>query len=358
MGRKYLLFGVGLVLFLILSTLIILTLVVRKNDNTTPSKNRPKVETQNYDVSIKREIAPPNGAIEDIVAPKNSSSNSLTAAIESNPDEQNNLNQLNINEKTPNPTITNKLTPATTDYIKTKKNLSSIPTLYPTPTPYQFASEDSDVVQFMGSKLGPDNSSNIKKVKYKPVPTLSTVKSAVGNNIITRTSQYQYFTQCDGGFDDYSLPQGCNLCEAGCGPTTIAMILSNYLGQTYTPADVVEIYKQNGFYAGCDGTKVTDAMTVLEMKGLQTTDFLMLIPMNKEEAIAEMKKYIDTGWTIFMLGRYCPDGCGHFFWITDIDDNNKVWSYDPFYNKDSPPPLDVAKYEPFPEYRIAFGVKR
>ncbi len=377
MKKKYLFIGVGSILFFILITLILLTFNLRKgvlspetNNNT---QNQSQSELPNY--SSANNSKPSNSAIEDIsVTPKKTQSNSLSNTFSTpTPASEISNSKLQITNKFQNPNFQNpqpsnnpaltNLNPSTTLRVhpevsprgvnQFQPNSSPTPSLFPTPTSYQFNNDDPNAIQFMGTKLGPGLNSNISSVKPRPVPTFSPAKSGIQS-----TLQYRYFSQCDGGFDNYPMPEGCALCEAGCGPTTLAMILSTYLNKTYTPADVVDLYKQNGFYAGCDGTKITDAQTILDQKGIQTTDFMMLVTMTKEDAIAEMKKYIDAGWTIFTLGRYCDSGCSHFFWITNIDNNNKVWSYDPFYNKNIPPPLDVRNYTPFPEYRLAFGVKK
>lgn len=359
MKKKYLFIGVGLSLLFILIILILLTFNLRRGMFSPTINNTTRFSSDLPDYSGSNFTKPPNAAIENVTGiPKNTQSSSLSNVFNSpTPRTKGNNNNINNLSKLITPTsvtsIDKKSGISPTSYLNDKK--INKPTLSPSPTPYQFTSDDPDAFQFMGTKLGPGTSSNISSVKLRPVPTFSPAKS---DKQSTSQSQYRYFSQCDGGFDDYPMPEGCNMCEAGCGPTTLAMILSTYLDKTLTPADVVEIYKQNGYYAGCDGTKITDAQAVLDQNGLQTTDYIMLITMAKEDAIAEMKKYIDAGWTLFVLGRYCGNGCSHFFWVTNIDQNNKVWSYDPFYNKDIPPPLDVNNYNPFPEYRIAFGVKR
>ncbi len=191
------------------------------------------------------------------------------------------------------------------------------------------------------------------------LPSTAIPNSAPSSIIYNPLSNFTYYPQCDGIFDNIQLPNGCNLCKAGCGPTALAMILSSYVDKKFTPDAVVNLYKQNGFYAGCDGTKITDAMNIATQNGLKTTDLLVYDGRNNDNAIQDFKAYINSGWTIFALARYCAAGCRHFFWITNVDSQNNVWAYDSFYGrKRLPPPFNENQYYPFPQFRLAFGVKK
>ncbi len=187
----------------------------------------------------------------------------------------------------------------------------------------------------------------------------SILQQNLSSTINPLSSSFTYYPQCDGIFDNLPLPNGCTLCRAGCGPTTLAMILSSYVDKKFTPDVVVNLYKQNGYYAGCDGTKITDAMNIATQNGLKTTDLLVYDGRNNDNAIQDFKAYINSGWTIFTLARYCAAGCRHFFWITNVDSQNNVWAYDSFYGrKRLPPPFNENQYYPFPQYKFAFGVKK
>ncbi len=173
------------------------------------------------------------------------------------------------------------------------------------------------------------------------------------------SSSLVYYPQCDGPYDTYALPGGCDICQAGCGQTSLAMILSSYVDRSYTPPKVVDEYKTDGLYAACNGSKITDAKTILDNHGLQTTDLLYYSGTTNDDAIADFRQYLQHGWTIFALARYCSSGCGHFIWITDVDKNNNVYAYDPFYGRNVlPPPLNENQYNPYPLYKFAFGVKK
>jgi len=183
--------------------------------------------------------------------------------------------------------------------------------------------------------------------------SISISPSPVSSNIQTNKI---YFAQCN-GYGNISLPSGCNLCEAGCGPTTVAMIASSYLGSGYNPKQIVDFYEKNNYYLSCAGSRYSDAKTALEKMGLKTTSYMTYDQETSDTVYADFKKYIDAGWTIFTLASFCDNGCGHFFWVTDVKNGN-ILAYDPYYGKNSTPPINENSRYPFPKYRVAFGVKK
>lgn len=194
-----------------------------------------------------------------------------------------------------------------------------------------------------------------------PVPTIDIGQnngnsSSGGNNNSGVLGEGTYFGQCQ-QYANVPLPDGCNLCKAGCGPTTAAMILSHYLGENYNPERVVSIYEERGYYLGCDGSSYANAKSLFESLGLKTTSYLGYSNATANEVAPDFKKYIDSGWTIFTLANYCDKGCGHFFWITDVDEDNNIYAFDPYYGQGKSPPINENSRYPFPKYRIAFGVK-
>jgi hypothetical protein len=234
------------------------------------------------------------------------------------------------------------------------------PKTSPTPTPDSMKSFinalDALFSGFSNSKA--DMSTSITDESGQQLPDQSTKTLLQSQEV---PIDKVYYSQCNGEYDNYPLPGGCTICKAGCGPTSISMILSSYIDKKFTPSGVVDLYKQSGLELGCKGSTVGDAQQILEQNGMKTTDLLYYGETPTQEVINDLKSYLQYGWTMFMLAKFCPKGCGHFFWIVDIDNNNNVWTYDPGYgNIDGKKivPLNESSLNPPAHYYVAFGVKK
>ncbi len=178
------------------------------------------------------------------------------------------------------------------------------------------------------------------------------------NSSNNSSSKYFYYAQCDSSYADLSLPNGCNMCQAGCGAATAAMIASTYLNNQYDPNFIVNKYGEKKYYLGCNGSSYYDAKSLLEGLGLKTTDFIYFNLQPADKITNDLKRYINAGWTFFTLANFRENGGGHFFWITDIDSNGNILAYDPYYGRFQAPPINQNSRYPFPLYRVAFGVKK
>jgi len=171
---------------------------------------------------------------------------------------------------------------------------------------------------------------------------------------------YIYFSQCEEPYREYPLTSSKTICQCGCGPTTVSMILSSYLGRSITPPDVVEIYKSQG-RAQC-GTSLGSAKKIMGEQGVKISDYI--VPYNEngykiEDVANDMKSYVKNGWTIFVLASFSSSSSqNHFFWITNIDDQNNVFAYDPYYGSGKIPPINQNGRYPYPKYLAAFGVRK
>lgn len=169
-----------------------------------------------------------------------------------------------------------------------------------------------------------------------------------------------YYPQC-GEYGSYRLPGGCSLCESGCGPTTVAMILSSKIDRSYIPPKVVDLYESKGFRLGCPGSGYLSAREILSQLGVKITNLIFATntPMLASEVIDDMKLYLNNGWTLFTLGVFrtrSGEEIGHYFWIIDIDQNNNIWAFDSYYGRFQIP-FNENSYYPYPKYILAFGVK-
>ncbi len=216
--------------------------------------------------------------------------------------------------------------------------------------------------EFLGIVFGQNIGSLQQSSFYPPDKSgSSNLSSTNANKTSEKPQNLIYYSQCNDNYDNYPLPGGCNICKAGCGPTSVAMILSSYIDKKFTPSVVANLYKQNGLTAGCKGSTVGNAQQILEQNGMKTTDLLYYGETPTEEVVNDLKSYMQYGWTIYMLAKFCPKGCGHFFWIVDVDDNNNVWTYDPGYgNIDGKKivPLNETSLNPPAKYYVAFGVRK
>ncbi|MCX6730783.1 MAG: C39 family peptidase [Candidatus Roizmanbacteria bacterium] len=196
-----------------------------------------------------------------------------------------------------------------------------------------------------------------------PTPTKSPVeptpKKQTSNP--TPSKSYTYYSQCSGPYDSNPLPNGCTVCEAGCGPTSVAMILSSYIDKSLTPPKTIEMMDKAGVRIGCYGSYISEIYSYLRNRGdLKVSDFI--IPSEKgltaKDVARDLQGYTKSGWTVFVLANFKTDGGGHYFWVTDVNDSGDILAYDPYYGKQQTPPINENRYTPAPYYRYAFAVKK
>jgi len=182
----------------------------------------------------------------------------------------------------------------------------------------------------------------------QPTETNSSSQPKISGNLV-------YYTQY-GNY--YPLPSDCTIHYAGCGPTTVAMIVASYVDKNIKPEKIVNYFGKKGYYLGCGGSSYANNKAVLEDFGIKTTDYIVSSGLNEINRIAsDLKKYQQAGWTFFSLANFREDGGGHFFWVIKIDENNNALAYDPWYGRNQQP-FNENTYYPFPKYRIVFGVKK
>jgi hypothetical protein len=234
--------------------------------------------------------------------------------------------------------------------------------IIPTPSDsiHKLENKVIDFFQLMDdlNSIGKGTSNNLAPATISPTPevNLAQGKSPTPKPQKNNLQSKVYYAQC-GEFGELPLPDGCTLCNAGCGPTAVSMIASSYLGTKYNPKTIVNLYDTNGYVLGCDGSRYQEAHELLKSLGLKTTDYLVFDAEKSETVVPDLKKYLNSGWTFFTLANFCEEGCGHYFWITDIDAKGNIWAYDPAYGRYEIPYNENSRY-PFPLYRLAFGVKK
>lgn len=221
-----------------------------------------------------------------------------------------------------------------------------------TPHEFNLVLDLFSIFSFSSFGLGGESSTSNSTSNNSPVTNNASNPSASSGQGQSKV----YFAQC-GDQGSLSLPDGCNLCNAGCGPTTVSMIASSYLGGGNDPKAIVDIYRSKKYLLGCDGSRYSDAHEVLKQLGLKTTDYIVFDKEKSDSVVPQLRKYLSAGWTFFTLASFCEKGCGHYFWITDIDSQGNIFAYDPAYGRYQIPYNENTRY-PYPLYRLAFGVKR
>ena len=205
-----------------------------------------------------------------------------------------------------------------------------------------------------------------------PGPTVSVDQNIPqGQN----TNGFVSFKQCN--YASTPLLGGCNMCKVGCGITSAAMAIRSLTNDpSVNPVSVLGEYNQNyykrnpdnkngfnvfdPFYNGCGGSSIMGAKPIIEQHGLQTSSYLFSSKtgLRIDEIASEIRPYIEKGWIIFAVTRFCENGCGHFIVLTAIDSNNIVDSYDVYYEPGSSvQPIHYQNRSPFPKYISAFAVR-
>jgi len=176
----------------------------------------------------------------------------------------------------------------------------------------------------------------------------------------TFLGNFALYKQCD--YTNVTMWGGCTICKAGCGITAAAMVISSLKDSGVNPQVLHEYYRKNGFQANCDGSYIGDAKSAIASYGLQTTANYIFRHQNAVEisqVASDIRGYIQNGWYVFALAEFCQGGCGHYFIITDIDAQNRITSFDPYYEPGSVvAPISYLNRSPFPKFRVAFAVKK
>ena len=275
------------------------------------------------------------------------------------------LNKIVVEKKTPQAEAMfdqwvdqNQLNEAISEIGGKKNILFTNEKIIPTPSDsiHKLENKVKDFFQLMDdlNSIGKGSSTNQSPAINNPTPVSN--NQSPSQSPATNNQSLTYYAQC-GDQGSLPLPDGGTLCSAGCGPTTVAMISSSYMDKKYDPKTVVGLYKSNDYLLGNDGSRYSDAHELLKSLGLKTTDYLVFDLEKADTVVPQLRKYLNAGWTFFTLASFCEKGCGHYFWITDIDSKGNIFAYDPAYGRYQIPYNENSRY-PYPLYRLAFGVKR
>lgn len=120
----------------------------------------------------------------------------------------------------------------------------------------------------------------------------------------------------------------CSLGDAGCGPTSLAMVMSTF-GIKMTPPEVDSVFQRNGWRDGCpNGSDIHSAIhSQWFLQQGFTVPEVDLIDGNSKPLLTQMKNYLDQGYLIIVNGHDYPcKGCidqfapvGHYFVVDEVD---------------------------------------
>jgi len=241
--------------------------------------------------------------------------------------------------------------------------------MYAEPDSYAPTSNYNDVVNkildFIGSRQENKSNEEITPTPNSTIPNPTgpydyqpEITSALQPSLPKNSANIFPYRQCD--YPNSPMHNGCNICKAGCGIVSVSIILSKFAIMA-DPVTVEKKYEEFGFNAGCDGTYMYDAKTMLERYGLKTSNYIFAsnYGYSINSVAQDIRDKVKNGWVVLALGQFCLNGCGHFFVITDIDSSNQVTSYDPYYEPNSRnQPINYTSRYPFPLYKYAFGVRK
>lgn len=137
----------------------------------------------------------------------------------------------------------------------------------------------------------------------------------------TFTNGFPFYSQCDAKWGDKSYA-GNTMCEAGCGPSSMAMIITALTGKQVTPDEVAAYYTQNGF-SGSFGTTWNAAPAAAQHWNLQSTAL--------GTSVSKISQAIQGGSLVIMAGKGSLPftSGGHFVVVRAVTPDGKWLLGDP-----------------------------
>lgn len=147
---------------------------------------------------------------------------------------------------------------------------------------------------------------------------------------------FTFFEQCDKQWKDQIYGDGMDICSAGCGPTSMAMIITNLTGQTVTPGVVTAYAASQGMWISGSGSSWRIPDVTAKKWGLKST----AIGSN----VAKINEVLNNGGLVIMAGGGAAPftGVGHYIVVRAVKDGK--WKLaDPYPYR--PGGMDTNKVE-------------
>lgn len=149
-----------------------------------------------------------------------------------------------------------------------------------------------------------------------------------GGSCSLSTVEIPSYNQCSGDWANYpyNYAAGKTICSGGCGPSSMAMLVTVLTGQTVYPNDIVDLTTSAGQYPNSDvGYELTQI--VADKYNLETQKITY---SSKQDAYDKIKKYLNDGYVVHLSGSGSHPGfsnsntSGHYIGLVSIDSDDKV----------------------------------
>lgn len=180
-----------------------------------------------------------------------------------------------------------------------------------------------------------DTMAAIEILRIKPAENFLTQYGGVSANstetICTSTGgatkyadNFSFFEQCDPRWGSKIYGDSSTICQAGCGPSSMAMIITNLTGKTVTPLDVATYGAQNGTWVSGVGSSWTIASVSANHWGLKS------VQINKD--VVKINAILQSGGLVLMSGTGAMPftSFGHFIVIRGVTSDGKWKIAGPF----------------------------
>jgi hypothetical protein len=142
-------------------------------------------------------------------------------------------------------------------------------------------------------------------------------------------NNFTYYNQCDNPWGSMPDTNGTRSCLVGCGPTSVAMAVTNLTGQKITPSDTFKYTTDNKLWiAGGGGTSFETVAAIGTHYGLKAS---VMTDYNDFNAV---KRVIDAGGLVMLAGQggipFVPAPQAHFILIRAITPDGKFKIADPY----------------------------
>lgn len=180
-----------------------------------------------------------------------------------------------------------------------------------------------------------DTMSDIETLRIKPAENFlaqygggtgnssSTICQAAGG-VTKFADNFSFFEQCDPNWGKKIYGDSATMCQAGCGPTSMAMIITNLTGKVVNPYEVASYGAQNGTWVSGVGSSWTIASVSANHWGLKSAQI--------SKDVTKINAILQSGGLVLMsgTGKIPFTSAGHFIVIRGVTSDGKWKLADPF----------------------------